>query len=470
MDGQPRTLGLTELLRVYVDHRLEIVRRRTAYRKRRAEERLHLVQGLLVAIIDIDEVIQLIRTSDDAAEAKARLIQVFDLSDVQATYILDMPLRRLTKFSRIDLEAERDELTRTIDELSAILDDDALLRRTVSDELADVARQFATPRRTVLLESAGVPSAAAATAQLEVTDDPCVVLLSSTGLLARSTGADPLPEGGERSKHDVVVGVVRSTVRGEVGLVTSAGRMVRLSVVDLPGLPPTATAPSLAGGAPLSEFVELEKGERVITLASLGADSPGLALGTERGVVKRVQPDYPSGRDSFELIRLDDGDRVVGAAEVSEGAELVFVSSDAQLLRFPAASVRPQGRPAGGMAGIRLSAGQQVVFFGAVDPTEPGLVVTVAGSSDALPGTQPGAGKVTPFADYPGKGRATGGVRCQRFLRGEDTLLLAWVGPEPARASTAAGVPVELPAVDPRRDGSGVPLAQPVAAVAGPAR
>ncbi len=470
VDGQPRTLGLAELLRVYVEHRLEIVRRRTAYRKRRAEERLHLVQGLLVAIIDIDEVIALIRTSDDAAEAKARLIQVFDLSDVQATYILDMPLRRLTKFSRIDLETERDELTRTIDELSAILDDDALLRRTVSDELADVAKQFATPRRTVLLESAGVPSVAAATAQLEVTDDPCVVLLSSTGLLARSTGADPLPEGGERSKHDVVVGVVRSTVRGEVGLVTSAGRMVRLSVVDLPGLPPTATAPSLAGGAPLSEFVELEKGERVVTLAGLGADSPGLALGTERGVVKRVQPDYPAGRDSFELIRLDDGDRVVGAAEVSEGAELVFISSDAQLLRFPAASVRPQGRPAGGMAGIRLSPGHQVVFFGAVDPAEPGLVVTVAGSSDALPGTQPGAGKVTPLADYPGKGRATGGVRCQRFLRGEDTLLLAWVGHEPARASTAAGVPVELPAVDPRRDGSGVPLGQPVAAVAGPAR
>ena len=474
VDGQPRTLGLAELLRVYVDHRLEIVRRRTAYRKRRAEERLHLVQGLLVAIIDIDEVIALIRTSDDAAEAKARLIQVFELSDVQATYILDMPLRRLTKFSRIDLEAERDELTRTIDELGAILDDDALLRRTVSGELADVARQFATPRRTVLLESAGVPAAAAAAAQLEVTDEPCVVLLSSTGLLARSTGAQPLPEGGERSKHDVVVGVVRATVRGEVGLVTSAGRMLRLSVVDLPGLPPTATAPSLAGGAPLSEFVELEKGERVVTLASLGAALPpagnSLALGTERGVVKRVQPDYPSGRDSFELIRLEDGDRVVGAAEVSEGAELVFVSSDAQLLRFPAASVRPQGRPAGGMAGIRLGAGQQVVFFGAVDPAEPGLVVTVAGSSDALPGTQPGAGKVTPFADYPGKGRGTGGVRCQRFLRGEDTLLLAWVGPEPARASTAAGVPVDLPPVDPRRDGSGVALAQPVAAVAGPAR
>ena len=474
VDGQPRTLGLGELLRVYVDHRLDIVRRRTAYRKRRAEERLHLVEGLLVAIVDIDEVIQLIRTSDDTAEAKARLMQVFDLSDVQATYILEMPLRRLTRFSRIELEAERETLNLTIGELNAILDDDALLRRTVSDELAEVAKQFATPRRTVLLESAGVPAAPAATATLEVTDDPCVVLLSSTGLLARSAGDGPLPQGGARAKHDVVVSAVRSTVRGDVGIVTSTGRMLRLSVLDLPGLPPTATAPSLAGGAPLSEFVELEKSERVVALVGLAESSAGLALGTERGVVKRVLRDYPAGRDSFELIRLDDGDRVVGAVPVPDDAvdavDLVFVSSDAQLLRFPASSVRPQGRPAGGMAGIRLAAGQQAVFFGAVDPSEPAVVVTIAGSSDALPGTQPGAGKVTPYADYPAKGRATGGVRCQRFLRGEDTLLLAWAGPEPALASTAAGVPVELPALDPRRDGSGTALPQPVAAVSSPPR
>src|SRR5262249_24846071 len=151
----------------------------------KAAERLHLVQGLLVAILDIDEVIQLIRSSEDAAEAKGRLIQVFDLSDVQATYILDMPLRRLTRLSRIELEAERDELGRTIHQLEALLADDGLLRDTVSAELAEVAKTFSTPRRTVLLESAGQPVTAVVGA-LEVPDEPCRVLLSSTGLLART--------------------------------------------------------------------------------------------------------------------------------------------------------------------------------------------------------------------------------------------------------------------------------------------
>jgi DNA gyrase subunit A len=468
VDGQPRTLGLVELLRVYVDHRVDVVRRRSSYRRRRAQERLHLVEGLLTAILDIDEVIQLIRQSDDAAEARARLIQVFDLSDVQATYILDMPLRRLTRLSRIELEGERDELGRTIAALTAILDDESLLRRTVSDELAEVAKRFGTPRRTVLLEAAATPAAALAATPLEVSDGPCRVLLSSTGLLARTAGEGPPTTGGERARHDVVVSSVATTVRGEVGVVTSGGRMVRLSVLDLPALPPTAAAPSLAGGAPLSEFLELGRDERVLALAPLADQGAGLALGTERGVVKRVQPDYPANKAEFELVRLDEGDRVVGAAQLaSDDDELVFVTSDAQLLRFAASSVRAQGRPAAGMAGVRLAAGHRVVFFGALDPRSDSVVVTVAGSSDALPGTEPGTAKVTPYDAYPPKGRGTGGVRCQRFLRGEDQLVLAWVGAAPARAATAAGVPVDLPAPDGRRDGSGSPLPQPVAAVAG---
>jgi DNA gyrase subunit A len=468
VDGQPRTLGLVELLRVYVDHRLEVVRRRSAYRRRKAQERLHLVEGLLVAILDIDEVIQLIRSSEDAAEAKGRLIQVFDLTDQQATYILDMPLRRLTRLSRLELEAERDELGRTITDLTAILDDDDLLRRTVSDELAEVAKRFGTPRRTVLLESAGVPAVATGAADLEVADGPCRVLLSSTGLLARTAGDEPPATEGERSRHDVVVSSVAATVRGDVGAVTSAGRMLRVSVLDLPSLPTTAGRPSLAGGAPLSEFLELARGEHVLALVPLVAAGAGLVLGTEQGVVKRVLPDFPANKAEFEVVRLDDGDRVVGAAQLAtDEEELVFVTSDAQLLRFSAAAVRPQGRPAAGMAGIRVASGQRVVFFGAVAPGADRVVVTVAGSSDALPGTEPGSVKVTPYDSYPSKGRGTGGVRCQRFLRGEDELLLAWAGPGPARATTAAGVPVDLPVVDPRRDGSGTPLPQPVAAVAG---
>jgi DNA gyrase subunit A len=468
VDGQPRTLGLKDLLRVYVDFRTDVVRRRTEFRLGKRKDRLHLVEGLLIAILDIDEVIQVIRTSDDAGIAKARLIDVFDLSDAQATYILDLQLRRLTKFSRVELENEKSQLERQIEKLEAILGDEKLLLRTVSAELAEVAKAHGTPRRTVLLESAGVP--ATTSTPMEVADDPCWVLLSSTGLMARTTTDEPPAAEGSRSRHDAIVGAVRTTARGEVGLVTSRGRLVRLSALELPMLPPTNGAPSLSGGAPLAAYIDLPRGEEPLTIVSLSADSPGIALGTAQGVVKRVSTDYPA-RPDFELIGLKDGDEVVGAAQLQTGSEdLVFITSDAQLLRFGAGSVRPQGRPAGGMAGVKLAAGQRVVFFGAVDPQGDAVVVTSSGSSGALPGTEPGSLKVTPYAEYPAKGRATGGVRCHRFLRGEDTLVLAWAGATPARAAAANGVAIELPDATGRRDGSGTPATTPIARVAGPPR
>jgi DNA gyrase subunit A len=469
VDGQPRTLGLRELLQVYLDHRYDVVRRRSAFRRTKAADRLHLVEGLLTAILDIDEVIQLIRASDNAEEARQRLIAVFDLSEVQANYILDMPLRRLTKFSRIELEDEKSALERSIEELTAILEDEALLRSVVSDELAEVAKQHGTPRRTVLLESAGQP--ATNTVPLEVTDDPCVALLSSAGLLARTTDDQPPARGGARAKHDVVVAAARTTARGSIGVVTSAGRLLKLGVLDLPALPSTASAPQLQGGAPLTEFLSLEPGERPVTLTSLSPDSLGLALGTARGVVKRVQPEVLTNRDSWDVIRLDDGDEVVGGVELADAdAELVFVTSDAQLLRFPASAVRPQGRAGGGVAGVRVPPGARVVFFGAIGEGAEAVVVTVSGSSSALPGTEAGSVKVTPFAEYPAKGRATGGVRCHRFLKGEDALILAAVVPAPALAAAASGAPIDLPTEPGRRDGSGSPAPQPIAAVAGPVR
>ncbi|MGN6252612.1 MAG: DNA gyrase/topoisomerase IV subunit A [Marmoricola sp.] len=468
VDGQPRTLGLKQMLEVFLAHRYDVVRRRSAYRRGRASDRLHLVEGLLVAILDIDEVIQLIRGSDDAGQARERLMSVFDLSEIQATYILDMPLRRLTRFSKLELDKEREELLRTIAELDEILGDEAILRRVVSEELAEVAKTYGTPRRTVLLESTGA-SATPAAAALEVADDPCYVYLSSTGLLARTTDTEPPGGEGARSRHDVVVDVVRATARGEIGVLTSAGRLRRLSVLDLPTLPTTAQHPTLQGGAPVGEFLALEPGERALGLTTLAADSPGLALGTRRGVVKRVNPEV-LGREEWEVIRLDDGDEVVGAAELRTGEEeLCFVTTDAQLLHFAAALVRPQGRSGGGVAGIKLTPGADVLWFGAL-PGGDAVVVTVAGSASALPGTEAGSGKVTPFAEYPAKGRATGGVRCHRFLRGEDRLVLGWAGPAPALAAAASGAPVDLPEPVGRRDGSGVPLSQPVAACAGPVR
>jgi DNA gyrase subunit A len=463
VDGQPRTLNLRDLLTVYLEHRYDVTRRRTAFARSRAADRLHLVEGLLVAILDIDDVIAIIRSSDDVAQARERLIAAFEFSETQSNYILDMPLRRLTKFSRLELESERDKLQATIAELTEILNNPDQLRALVGNELAEIAQQHGTPRRTILLAASGVATTAAP-APFEVTDDPCWALLSSAGLLARTDHADPLPAGGPRANHDVLRSKVTTTARGECGLVTSAGRLLKISVLDLPTVPATASAPNLQGGTHVSELVTLGPDERVLCLTSLSPDSLGLALGTAGGVVKRVNPEVLA-RDSWEVIRLEPGDKVVGAVELrSLDTELVFVTNDAQLLRFPAGSVRPQGRSGGGIAGIKLGIGGRVVFFGAAPATE-SVVVTVSGTSRALPGTDAGSVKVTPIEEYPAKGRATGGVRCHRFLKGEDVLLLAWVGPAPAVAAAASGSPTPLPDADGRRDGSGTPASQPIAAV-----
>ena len=466
VDGQPRTLGLKELLEVFLLHRYDVVRRRSTFRRDKKAERLHLVDGLLIALLDIDEVIQVIRTSDDAATARERLMSVFDLTVEQTNNILDMQLRRLTRLSRIELEKEQETLRREIEELEAILGDEALLKKVVSDELAEVAKTYGTPRRTVLLESAGntvTPTAA----PIEVADDPCFAFLSASGLLARTSSAEPVGAGGARANHDVVVSAVPTTARGEVGLITSQGRLLKLSVLDLPGLPASANDPNLQGGYPVSELASLEPGEKALALSRLAPDGPGLAIGTRQGTVKRVNPEV-LGRDEWEVIRLDDGDEVVGAVELATGTEtLCFITTDAQLLHFGAETVRPQGRSGGGIAGIRVTAGERVAWFGALSGDD-NVVVTASGSSTALPGTEPGAVKVTPFSEYPAKGRATGGVRCHRFLKGEDLLVTAWAGDAPARAAAASGAPIDLPEPLGRRDGSGTPGSQPIAAVAGP--
>ncbi len=506
VDGQPRVLGLRELLEIFVGHRLEVVRRRTEFRRRKRSERLHLVEGLVIALLNIDEVIAVIRSSDDTAAARARLMAVFELSEIQAQYILDTPLRRLTRYDRLELEREQEELRAEIASLTSILESDEKLRELVSGELAEVAKKFGTPRRTVLLES-GSEAATVAAVPLEVADDPCVVLMSATGLVARTavaagggvsasgdgvsaSGDEPgrvlLPPAGDASRaaHDVVVCAVRATARGTVGLVTSAGRLVKLNVLELPALPPGAGAVSLAGGTPVSEFGSFAADETVVGLASVDAPGAGVALGTAEGVVKRVLPEYPQNRDEFELITLKDEDRVVGAVQLAaESDELVFITTDAQLLHFAASSVRPQGRAAGGMAGVRLASGASAVWFGAVDassaagtPTgapgtySPAVVVTIAGSAGALPGTGAGSVKVTPMHEYPAKGRATGGVRCHRFLKGEDQLVMAWAGPGPAAAATEAGAPVELPAPVGKRDGSGTGLTRHLAVLGGSVR
>ncbi|KQZ84223.1 DNA topoisomerase IV [Microbacterium sp. Root166] len=470
VDGQPQTLGLKELLHVYLGHRLSVVTRRSQFRLARRKERLHLVEGLLVAILDIDEVIQVIRTSDDGEQARARLMDVFDLSEAQSEYILELRLRRLTRFSRIELESERDKLKTEIAELEELLASEVLLRAQVARELDAAAETYGTPRRTLLLNGGPVQPrsrAAAAAADLQIADAPCRVFLSATGRMIRAELTADAAGGGivppaRRSKHDAIRSWVDTTTRGDVGAVTSAGRLVRFSPVDLPSVPGNSV--QLAAGTRVDQYLGLDSGEHVVAIVPL-TDGPPIAVGTKQGVVKRVSASELGTKHDVEIIALRDGDRVVGAAPASDGAELVFVASDAQLLRFDAASVRPQGRSAGGMAGIRLSDDAHVITFAVVGASAfDTVVVTVAGSSTALAGTESGSAKVSVFSEFPAKGRATGGVRAQRLLRGEDALTLAWVGSDP-RAVGPDGAVCALPEPGAKRDASGTPLEGVVGAV-----
>ncbi|MBB2955887.1 DNA gyrase subunit A [Bifidobacterium commune] len=564
VNGRPHTMGLKEMLEVWVDHRRTVVHRRTQFRLNKAQERLHLVEGLLLALVDIDEVIQVIRTSDNADTAKTRLMAVFDLDEIQAQYILDLRLRRLTKMSRLELEAEQDDLKKQIDVLNAILSSSERLDKTIIEEMDEAAEKWGDPRRTVLLERhedgsltpvrslasspnpveeiAANPDSSAlaairventvsqavqdveaankakkvgnteeAAAALRLEDEPCAVMLSASGLIARtSPNALDLWQtretNGTRSHDDQIASIFASTTLSTYGLITSAGRLVLAHVADLPSLAADANL-NVSGGVNADELLGMTtstepiSGEHVIAAIAMGdnakteSDGTGdadtqstsvsdipLAIGTRNGVIKRWNRESPSTMDSWPIIDLKDGDTVVFAAPASDDDRIVFISSDSSLLTFEAKAVRPQGRTAGGMNGIRLSEGQHVAAFNVVpagkiawtyDEGENGLysasgavVLTVAGDDAALPGTETGAAKVTPLEMYPTKGRGTGGVRSQRFLKGQNVLTCAAIGTYPLYASTSSGQPVELPKPDMRRDASGVDLPAPIEYVA----
>ena len=543
VDGRPHTMGLRELLDVWISHRRTVIRRRSEFRLNKAKERLHLVEGLLLAMLDIDEVIQVIRSSEDAETAKSKLISVFDLDEIQAQYILDLRLRRLTKMSRIELEGEKNDLLQKIDELNEILSSASQLDKVVISEMDYAVKQWDTPRRTILLDEqedgsftpvctknskevnpdsamdaviaanqltnaqADVAAAASAarksgdtdatSAALQLSDEPCAVALSTSGLIAR-TSVETFNRWQAHSSNifdTPCLNVFTTTTRATYALITSAGRLVIAHVADLPHLNQgdENVSESLSNGVKASELLTSTqstdpiRGEKVVAAIALSdsdsktpiSSKTPLAIGTKNGVVKRWNFESPTTMDSWSIIDLKDNDSVINAALANDEDRLVFISSDSSLLTFDAKQVRPQGRNSAGMAGIRLNEGCTVSAFAVVakndvewnyEEGENGLfsasgsvVFTLAGDSDALAGTENGAAKITPLEMYPTKGRGTGGVRSQRFLKGQNTILAAYVGNYPLYATTQRGANVELPKPDMRRDASGTELVSPIA-------
>ncbi len=457
VNGRPHTLGLRDLLGVYLAHRITVTRRRSGNRLGKRLARLHLVDGLLVAIVSIDEVIQVIRSSDEVDEARSKLMSVFELTELQAEYILELRLRRLTKFSKIELDGERAKLLAEIAELEAILGEDKVLRNLVASELQFVSDTYGDARRTTLLEEGDVarPTSNAKTTSApaaQLADTATFVGLTASGLIARFA-ATGQTEPSKRKKHDAMQVTLTTTTRADIGAVTSAGRVIRVHVGDVPS---SGDFFDPGAAVKVSEFFGLTKQECLLTIIDLSSEEE-LIVGSAFGVVKRVVADYPA-KPEFEIISLKDGDELVGACSSLDAERLIFISSDAQVLAFTAASVRAQGRAASGVAGINLSSGQRAIHFG-VERNQASWLITGANTASALAGTDSGSIKVSALSEIPTKGRATGGVRGHKFNRSEDQLYFAAVAEASSRACAFDGKPIELPEPS-KRDSSGAQLGQ----------
>jgi DNA gyrase subunit A len=419
VDDNPTTVSLYELCHHYVEHRLDVVRRRTSFRLDKARRRLHLVEGLLIALDAIDLVVSIIRSSQDVAEARSRLMDELRLSDVQAVHILDMQLRRLTALARLELQAEADELRGQIDDYEKILGSEQRQRTIVLKELEELVAEFGSERRTQIItpdqiDDVTLDEVAAEQAAARV-DEPCVVALSQSGMVGREPVEGPRPA--TFGRHDVLVQRVATTTHAQLWAVTSRGRV----------FPTTAEAAAeVTGrtrGTPIGDLFALDKGEVVRTLVTAppaGAEEPPpLLLVSAQGMMKRLTVAELTGTAAGKpAMKLKPGDQIVAAFPAPDGHDVLAVASNAQAMRCEASAVPVQGRAAGGVTGMKLADGSTVVGAGAAD--EHTVVLTVTDGQTA---------KVTDASEVPTKGRATGGVRITKF-RSEKRVEWAYVGPE----------------------------------------
>ncbi len=423
VDGVPTTLGLRELCDHYVSHRLEVIVRRSRHRLRRATERLHIVEGLLVALDHIDEIVDLIRRSADAAEARSSLMGRFGLSEIQASHILDMALRRLTALEHRKLADEAAGLRYDIDELRGILASERKRRNIVRRELRRVVADHGLPRRTQIVDAqtadhglseigeigrvgdvggVGAEQMAAAPAGRDV---PCVVTLSTSGNVGRMppTGArKPVP-----GRHDLIASRVSTSTASRVAAITTEGRVMHVPAADI------AEAGNRIRGSEAAAVFGLGTGERVLALVT--ASEHPLVLVTAAGVVKRLAAaEVLRAEPGSTVITLARGDRVAAAFAAPDETDIVIASSDGRVLRTASSTVRIQ-RPAGsGVAGMRLVDNAGVVGAAAVYT-----------DSVILQATSTGGVKSTRCAELPTQGRGGQGVLAAKLAPGETVEVVA---------------------------------------------
>ncbi len=454
VNNRPTTVGIIELCQHYIDHRLDVIRRRTQYRLDKALARAHIVEGLLIALDAIDEVIAIIRSSADTEEASARLQADLTLTEIQAEHILEMQLRRLTALEVQKLIDELVELRKRIAEYEKLLGSDKRQRTMVLKELEEIVKKYGTPRRSRMLSAAEVEAAALeAPAPTELIEEACTLAFTTSGLIGRqpADGAATAKPG----RHDVLSAAIVSSTGAEVTGITSNGRMLRVAVADIP---------EVAGrsrGASVSEIFDIARGESLVAVFSSEGD-PVMVV-TREGVAKRLErSELFSGRSGAPVIKLK-GDDLVAAAFVapSEGDALI-IATDGQTLRMPIETVKTQGRGAAGVAGMKLKGDAEVLAAGLV--VDNGVVVTASSG---------GRAKSTPVDEFPTKGRGGSGLRIQKLTKGDALVLARVAGPHQLSGVFASSDDPSKPDPTPRplefgatkRDGSGSALSPALLAV-----
>jgi len=402
VDGVPRTLNLKQVIERYIGHQVEVVTRRARYDLRRAEERDHIVQGFLIALGHIDEVIRIIRGSTDANDARQKLMKRFKLSELQANAILDMQLRRLTRLSRKELEDEHKELLARIEYLKQLLASPEAIRGVVKDELLAVRKKYADPRRTEIRADEG---------DLEMEDliqeTDVIITITRAGYVKRLPVETYRRQGrggkgviGANLKADDIISQVFTTTTHHWLLVfTNRGKVYRTKVHDVPEASRTgrgifvANLPGMGFGPD----------ERIASVIDTKEYEPGkfLVFATKKGIVKKTRlHEYDSPRTGLAAINLKPGDELIGTLLSDGKDDLILVSNLGQAIRFSEAAVRPMGRQTAGVIGMKLREGDEVIA----------MVATSQGDG-LLTVTNNGYGKRTPFAEYPKKGRGGLGVR-----------------------------------------------------------
>ena len=446
VDGVPRTLNLAEVVGYYVDHQIDVVTRRTRYELRRAEERDHIVKGLLIALDNLDAVIKVIRGSQDADEARGKLMKQFKLSEIQANHILDMPLRRLTRLARAELEQEHKDLLARIRHLKALLKDPKKIRALIQEELLEIKKKYADPRRTQLRPDEG---------DLDVQDliaeEDVVITVSRAGYVKRQPienfrrqgrGGKGI-RGANLKEEDVINDVFTTTTHHWLLFFTSKGKVYRVKVHEVPEAGRTARG-TYAANLPGVSITGDEKVQAVIDLKEY-AGGRYLLFATRKGMVKKTTlPEYDSPRTGLAAINLKPRDELIDV-RLTDGKDDVFlVSRKGQTIRFKESLVRPMGRQTAGVIGMRLAEDDEVMVLGVASQGEEMISVT-----------QQGYGKRTPLKDYPIKGRGGKGVIGHTLTRKTGQLAGAFVGSKDQDmfVISSSGIVIRVAAGDIRRVG-----------------